>query len=164
MSLRSEIASDTARFDASAWKTLIQQPQHRWLAAYRIADCSVGWRRSVLGFMVMRYGRRFGYTIPLGTIGPALRLPHAGTIVINGAARVGRNCQIYQGVTIGGDRHGAPTIGDDVFIGPNVTIIGAVEIGDGAVLAAGVNIRSDVHAGAVRAPVDDAVRLASRNL
>jgi serine O-acetyltransferase len=59
-----------------------------------------------------------------------LSLAHIGTITINADARVGRNCRIHPGVTIGSVRGGAPVIGDDVFIAPNVVIVGKIRIGD----------------------------------
>jgi serine O-acetyltransferase len=155
--LRDVIRADLDRFDQSRWRTLLVEPQHRWLVRYRIADaCTNRVLRKALSLYVRRVGRRFGYTIPLGVLGEALRLPHAGTIAINGAGRVGRNCQIYQGVTIGSNHRGAPTIGDDVFIGPNVTIIGPVIVGDRITIAAGSNIRSDIPSDSIRAAVDDA--------
>src|SRR6266851_1228694 len=46
----------------------------------------------------------------------------------------GRKCNIAQGVTIGisgrGERKGAPTIGDRVFIGPNAVVVGKIVVGD----------------------------------
>ncbi|QEH94694.1 hypothetical protein FV141_09875 [Dermacoccus abyssi] len=52
------------------------------------------------------------------------------------------------------DRHrvhgtGPITIGDDVFLGQNVVVLGGVSIGDGATVAAGAVVNSDVAAGAV---------------
>lgn len=52
------------------------------------------------------------------------------------------------------DRHrvhgtGAVTIGDDVFLGQNVVVLGGVQIGDGATVAAGAVVVSDVPSGAV---------------
>lgn len=148
LDLRREIAADLARYAQSPLRTLTAEPQHRWLALYRLADrCENRIARRVLGQIVKSRGARHGYTIPLGTLGPALRLPHRGTIVINGAARIGSHCQIYQGVTIGGTRGGAPVIGDHVFVGPNSTLMGPIEIGDGSTIGGGSVVASDVPAG-----------------
>lgn len=52
------------------------------------------------------------------------------------------------------DRHevhgtGPIVIGDDVFLGQNVVVLGGVTIGDGATVAAGAVVTKDVPAGAV---------------
>lgn len=57
--------------------------------------------------------------------------------VIHPDAIIGKNCRIYQNVTIGGrNNRGTPTIGDNVFIGPGACVLGGVEIGDGVTIAA----------------------------
>ena len=48
-----------------------------------------------------RQSRRLGFTIPPNVFGPGLSMAHYGTIVVNGAARVGSNCRIHTGVNIG---------------------------------------------------------------
>jgi serine O-acetyltransferase len=76
-------------------------------------------------------------------IGPGLAFPHGGHIVI-GPVRLGRNCDIYQGVTLGAsmsldDRHprpGVPTLGDRVLVGPGAVIAGNVTVGDDAAVGA----------------------------
>ena len=51
-------------------------------------------------------------------------------------AKIGKNCTIFHQVTIGsntleGSKHyGAPTIGDNCFIGAGAKIIGKVKVGD----------------------------------
>jgi len=73
-------------------------------------------------------------------IGPGLLVPHRGTIVI-GAVRMGRCCNVSQGVTIGrstleeGGRIDTPTLGDRVWIGPGAVITGPLQIGDDATVA-----------------------------
>ncbi len=90
-----------------------------------------------------------GISIPLRcVIGGGLQMPHTNGIVINVGARIGCNCDIYQQVTIGEMKGGCPKIGDNVFIGPGATILGAVAIGDGACIGAHALVISDVPAGA----------------
>lgn len=83
-------------------------------------------------------------------IGAGFLLMHRHGVMI-GPASIGRNCVIHQNVTIGqrvarGDR-GVPTIGDDVWIGAGATLIGAINVGDGATIAAGTVLSRDVPAG-----------------
>src|SRR3984885_12227019 len=77
------------------------------------------------------------------TIGPGLFIAHVGYIVMSNETRIGRNCTIAQGVTLG---HGAgggrgrqlsPRVGDRVYIGPGAILIGDVEVGNDALIGAG---------------------------
>jgi serine O-acetyltransferase len=80
----------------------------------------------------------------------ALYLPHPIAIVVGNGVTVGRRASIFQDVTLGSDRHGGyPTIGDDVVVYPGATIVGAVKIGDAAVIGAGALVTHDVEAEAV---------------
>lgn len=81
-----------------------------------------------------RLSERLGFDIPLMTFGPGLSIAHRGTIVVNGEARIGANCRIHPGVTIGAINGLSPVIGDDVFIGPGVGVYGPITIGNNCVL------------------------------
>lgn len=82
---------------------------------------------------------------PLARIGPGLCIMHSVGIVIGHEVRIGRNLQIYQGVTLGdGSRPGQPVIGDDVLIGAGAAVLGGVRIGDRVVIGAGAVVTSDV--------------------
>ncbi|MDX6698228.1 MAG: serine O-acetyltransferase [Solirubrobacteraceae bacterium] len=97
-----------------------------------------------------RFKRRsvvLGFTIPRGAFGPGLSLAHYGSVVVNGHARVGRNCRIHSDVNIGVAGGGAPTIGDNVYIGPGAKIFGPITIGDDAVIGANAVVDEDVPAG-----------------
>jgi serine O-acetyltransferase len=100
-------------------------------------------------------------------IGPGLSFAHGGHVVI-GPVRMGRNCDIYQGVTLGAsmtldDRHrrlGAPTLGDRVWVGPGAVIAGDVTVGNDAVVGAISLVTRDVPPGGVVVGVP--ARLVSR--
>jgi serine O-acetyltransferase len=67
-----------------------------------------------------------------------LYVPHPYGILI-GRARLGRDCNISQGVTIGirpgGDEtEGLPTIGNRVWIGPGSIVFGGITIADGTAI------------------------------
>lgn len=80
--------------------------------------------------------------------GGGIRFAHYSCIVINDNAKIGKNCLIYQGVTIGSNRGfkngGVPVIGNNVFIGPGAIIIGNVTIGDYSFIAANSVVTHDV--------------------
>jgi serine O-acetyltransferase len=88
-------------------------------------------------------------------VGPGLYFPHTAGIVV-GAARIGRNALIYNGVTIGAREMDIaytdevrPTIGDDVMIGSGAKVLGAIEIGDGAKIGANAVVTKSVPARSV---------------
>jgi serine O-acetyltransferase len=93
-----------------------------------------------------------GFAIDIGPgakFGPALRLPHPVGIVVGTGAAVGADVTLYQNVTLGQKHNRYPTLGDGVTVFPGTVIVGAVTIGDGAVIGANLFVDVDVPAGAV---------------
>lgn len=86
-----------------------------------------------------RLGRQLGISIPPNVFGPGLSIAHPGTIVVHAAVRVGANCRIHAGVSIGTSRHepaAVPTIGDDCYLGPGAKLFGAIELGPRTIVGA----------------------------
>ena len=81
---------------------------------------------------------KLGYSIPLNVFGPGLSIAHRGTIVVNGNARVGKNCRIQESTTIGATNGNtkAPIIGDNVFIGSGARIIGDITVANDIAIGA----------------------------
>ena len=81
-------------------------------------------------------------------IGPGLYLSHAHCIDINKMARIGKNCNLSKGVTVGienrGKRKGAPTIGDNVWIGAHATVVGKISVGSDVLIAPGAYVNFDI--------------------
>jgi serine acetyltransferase len=73
-------------------------------------------------------------------------------LFISKAAKIGKNCVIYQQVTIGsvttkGSKHiGAPIIGNNVLIGAGAKIIGNVQIGDNVRIGANCIVTQNIPA------------------
>ena len=86
-------------------------------------------------------------------IGRGLYIGHFGPTILNSQVRIGANCNLSQGVTIGvvqvGQNKGTPKIGNRVYIGPNSIIIGNISIADDAVIGAGSIVTNDVPERAV---------------
>lgn len=61
-----------------------------------------------------------------------------------GGGKIGKNCTILHNVTIGAGRGGAPTIGDNVYIGAGALIIGGVTVGDNVKIGAGAIVVQDI--------------------
>ena len=81
-------------------------------------------------------------------IGEGLYIGHPYAIIINPQSVIGKNCNIHKGVLIGqenrGKRKGTPIIGDNVWIGINSAIIGAVHIGNDVLIAPNSYVNCDV--------------------
>ena len=92
-------------------------------------------------------GIKLGYTIPLNVIGPGLSLPHYGTVIINGTAKIGKNCRIMADVCIGSTSgiNQAAHIGDNVYIGAGAKVIGEISIGDNSCIGANALVNSNVE-------------------
>ena len=97
-----------------------------------------------------KYSLKLGFSIPINVFGPGLSIAHYGTIVVNSAAKVGKNCRIQEGVNIGATNGSAsaPQIGDNVFIGTGAKIIGDISIAnDVAIGANAVVVKSITESG-----------------
>lgn len=95
--------------------------------------------------MHKRLSRKYGIQIPPGTnIGYGFYIGHGVSIIINGSATIGNNCNISQCVTIGANEGNAATIGDNVYIGPGVCIVEDVHIGNNVTIGAGAVVVRDI--------------------
>ena len=86
-----------------------------------------------------KLGQKLGITIWHNCIDIGLRIWHYGNIVVNGHAKIGKNCHLHGGNCIGnkGDEHyDAPTIGDNVEIGFGAAIIGGISIANNCKIGA----------------------------
>lgn len=93
-----------------------------------------------------RLGLRLGFTIPINTFDGGLRINHYGLIIVNENARIGKYCDIHQGVNIGMQglsNFDCPTIGDNVWIGPGAKIFGRIIIGDNCQIGANAVVNKD---------------------
>jgi serine O-acetyltransferase len=92
-----------------------------------------------------------GITLPYqASIGPGLYIGHFGNIVLGTEVVMGHTCNISQGVTIGvsgrGEQRGVPHIGNRVYIAANAVVVGKINVGDEAVIAANSLVTRDVAA------------------
>lgn len=84
-------------------------------------------------------GRKYGFSIPLNACGKGLNIAHIGPVVINNSAKIGNYCRIHVGVNIGtkaGSPNTAPTIGNNVYIGPGAKLFDAITIADNIAIGA----------------------------
>jgi len=159
-----EIRADYRRYRATgarSWVGVVFFTQGFWATAtYRLARAC--WLRRgvpVLGLVlhvcavVAQKGIEIVTNISLPAqceIGPGLFVAHFGPTIVHGDARLGANCNLSQGVSIGiagrGVARGCPVLGDRVFVGPNAVVFGPITIGDDAAIGAGAVVTKSVPA------------------
>jgi serine O-acetyltransferase len=83
--------------------------------------------------------------LPSASIGPGFVLTHP--VGCGSWGTVGRNLRMNGMCQLGTTPDGAPTVGDDVFLGAGSMVVGPVHIGDGAVIGAMALVTTDVPAG-----------------
>ncbi len=92
-----------------------------------------------------------GISIPKSVeIGPGLKIWHFGNIFVHKDVKIGANCTLRQGVTIGNRKDGGPVpvLDDDVELGAYAQVLGGVRVGRGAKIGAMSVVLCDVPAGA----------------
>jgi len=99
--------------------------------------------------ILRHYQIKYGFQIyPETEIGEGFYLGHWGALVINPKAKIGKNCNIAQGVTIAqanrGKNEGVPVIGNEVWIGANAVIVGNITIGNNVLIAPNAYVNMDV--------------------
>lgn len=105
--------------------------------------------RFILPFLRWRLSRISvitGIHIPPSVCDSGLTLYHFGSIVVNSATRIGRNCCISNNVNIGSVKGSSksPVIGDNVYIGPGAVIFGDIMIADGCWIGANAVVNKSV--------------------
>jgi serine O-acetyltransferase len=129
-------------------------------ACHRLAHLLHGMRVPLLPRLVGEYAHRAtGIDIhPGATIGRAFAIDHGTGIVVGETAVLGDRVRLYQGVTLGAAavakalastrRH--PTLGDDVVVYANATILGGrTVVGAGSVIGGNVWLTHSVPPGSV---------------
>jgi serine O-acetyltransferase len=108
-----------------------------------LKNCKPGILWHVRYVISLRKFKRLSFLLHLNIgpncFGPGLVIAHADAIGVHANARIGANCRIHTGVTIGTDAGYAdrtPQIGDNAFIGPGARIFGKIEIGDNVAIGA----------------------------
>lgn len=152
------VASDPAA--TSVEEVILAYPGFYAVACYRLANRIRALGIPLLPRLITEHAHmRSGIDIhPGASIGVPFAIDHGTGIVIGETATVGVRVRMYQGVTLGAlsvekglasaKRH--PTIGDDVILYANATVLGGrTVIGDGSVIGGNVWLTRSVAAGSV---------------
>lgn len=83
-------------------------------------------------------------------VGGGLKIRHGNATVIR-AESLGRDCDVYQQVTVGAGRGGFPTIGDRVDLCSGALVFGGIQVGDDVIIGAGAVVTKDVPDRAIMA-------------
>jgi serine O-acetyltransferase len=111
---------------------------------YRVQSICYKYKLLIFAYALHRLNLSiFGIDIlPGSTIGEGLRIEHPVGIVIGSGSKLGSNCIVMQGVTIGlkhpvsSEYDGYPTIGSNVLLGAHSSILGPITIGDMSIIGA----------------------------
>ena len=132
-------------------QSILKDPSFRYI--YLMRKTSAYHKRHPVGMLwrtlMKRCSARYGMQIsPETRIGKGFSLLHWGPMVVSHITVIGDYCTLSQGVTIGlsprGDRKGAPTLGNRVWVGPNAVLVGEITIGDNVLIAPGAYVNFDV--------------------
>ena len=111
-------------------------------------------RRYIYSLILTKRGERLGFTISGNCFGLGLRIHHYGMLIVNKHARIGKWCDINQGVNIGAngiiDDDGkihlrTPVVGDYCYIGIGAKIFSDCRIGDNCRIGANAVVTKDVE-------------------
>jgi serine O-acetyltransferase len=84
-------------------------------------------------------------------IGPGFFIAHVGGLVIGNATRIGKNFDVRQNTTFGGnfsktdaEGHTQPMLGDNVSVGTGAVIIGPINVGTNSIIGANSVVTKNV--------------------
>lgn len=163
--LRSQVAADYRRLvehpeKLAAWayvRDLVTHPGLIFCLLLRLQGRAVAKGHGRVGDLLrsVNVALTGGDVVSGAVIGAGLLVQHPTGIVIGHGTRIGTNCTLLQGVTLGeryvrgeSDR-GYPWLGDDVVVGAGAYVLGSVQIGRGATIGAKALVLDDVPPGGV---------------
>lgn len=116
-----------------------------WMFYFRLSQC----KNPLLSFfgkiIKKHYSLKYCIDIPTCTqIGKGFYVGHGFCMVVHGNTIIGDNVNISQFVNIGTNDDSSAVIGDNVYIGPHVSIVGGVKIGNNVTIGAGAVVVKDI--------------------
>ena len=148
--INDDLYRQSSNISLKSWiKHFVLTPGFNYMVWFRLAS---RFPNPLMKYILYRRMLRYGIEIYPGTnIGRGFYIGHWGGIIINPKVKIGENCNISQGVTIGisnsGKNPGVPTIGCRVYIGPGAKLFGNIVIGDDVAIGANAVVNSDVPSG-----------------
>lgn len=122
-----------------------------WVYRNKIIKNKKSFINKIRYLIVFRIMKKTHCLIPINENINEFITPHGlFSIYISFGAKVGKNCVIFNNVTIGSNTlkdsngYGAPVVGDNVYIGAGAKIIGNVKIGNNVRIGANCVVVDDV--------------------
>ena len=146
---RNIIAADTEKW--SEWKNchrgfrgllrlFVLFPEYRSLFYYRVGPASHLFSHIIKGECCLYFRSP--------KIGEGFLIQHGFATIID-AETIGRNCKVFQQVTIGYNGDKRPSIGDNVMICAGAKVLGGITVGNHVVIGANAVVVHDVPDGTV---------------
>lgn len=135
-------------FESLNWYLTYKQ-EFRNLIQYRLKNSSRSWG-SVIRFAVARMFWKPLESLYIFTpdIGGGLYIQHGFSTIIS-AKKIGKNCRIYQQVTIGYRQEDCPVLEDNVAVTCGAKVLGDVTMHANSIAAAGAVVLKDVPENAI---------------
>ncbi len=142
-------------------KDYILHNEHYYLYHYVMELRKVEWYKKKNKFLYLYhyyFYRKLQFKLRIviypGTIGPGLRIYHAGDFIHVGRnVKIGRHCTLLPGVVFGNkgedDDDSSVTVGDNCYFGLGSKFFGSIRIGNNAVIGANSVVTHDVPENAV---------------
>ncbi len=138
----------------SALEVVLSYPGFHAVQLHRLSHWLWNRRLRLLARLLSTIGRWLtGIEIhPAAVIGRRFFIDHGMGVVIGETTRIGDDCTLYHGVTLGGTswekgkRH--PTLENDVVVGAGAKVLGPITVGQGARIGSNAVVVKEVPAGA----------------
>lgn len=152
--MKYDFSKDLYRYYGEKGETLAQRilrpPELKYIALMRkTQNCKFFPLKWFYTLRLKRMSYKTLIQIPPRTrIGDGFYIGHSGRVIIHPEAVIGENANVATGVTIGaenrGKRKGAPTIGDNCWIGTNAVVVGNITVGNDCLIAPLAYVNFDV--------------------
>ncbi|MEM8496418.1 MAG: serine acetyltransferase [Pseudomonadota bacterium] len=146
--IRSDCYRSTGKYDVhSILKALLFNRSVKYCFWFRLCRARFFLLRFIAKRMHNFLSDKYSIQIQWDTkIGYGLFLGHHMCVVVNHSAELGDNVNLSQFTTIGANEGRAALVGSNVYIGPGVSIVGNLKIGEGATIGAGAVVTRNVAA------------------
>lgn len=117
--------------------------EFRNLFYWRIGSCTHKYHFSTILKIILPERIHFMFGVDSKNVGGGLFIRHGNSTIIH-AKSIGSNFYIHQNVTIGDSGKGFPIIGNNVKVGTGAVVLGPITIGDNVIIGANATIVKSV--------------------
>lgn len=105
-------------------------------------------RLQAIGTLLRFFGPKYPFEMSTKVVGGGIYVDHPHYTYLH-AERIGLDFKTKHNVTIGNNRGGIPTIGNNVFVGVGAVVVGKIRIGNNVTIGANAVVTKDVPDNAV---------------